>query len=107
GRRRRAPATVGPARPPRGTEPAAVWLSTQTEAFDERAVALDVGVAQVAEQAAALSDEEQQAAAAVVVVLVGLEVFGQVGDALGEQRDLDLRRAGVAFAGRVLGDDLL
>src|SRR5262249_7049153 len=55
-------------------------LSPQPEAFDQRAVAGDVGALQVVQQPAAPADEQQQAPAAVVVVLVHLEVLGQVGD---------------------------
>ena len=43
----------------------------------------------------------------MMIVLVGLEVLGQISDALGEQRDLDLRGTGVAFVRRVLADDFL
>ena len=55
------------------------------------------GALEVVEQAAALADHHQQAAARVVVLLVRLEVLGQVGDALGQDRDLHLRRTGVAL----------
>jgi len=80
-------------------------LAPDPEALDERAVPVDVGGLQVLEQAATLSDQQQQAAPAVVVVLVGLEVLGQVRDALAQQCDLDLGAAGVALTGSVLGDD--
>jgi hypothetical protein len=43
----------------------------------------------------------------VVVVLVRLQVLGEVADALGKQRDLDLCGSGVAGRTAVLGDDLL
>mgnify|MGYP002517089651 CR=1 FL=1 len=42
-----------------------------------------------------------------MILLVLLEVLGQVRDALGEQRDLNLRGAGVALMGSVLSDDVL
>ncbi len=70
------------------------------------AVALDVGLAQVVEQPAALADQQQQAAPAVVVVLVLLQVLGEVRDAVAEQRDLHLGGTGVALGRGVLGDDL-
>src|SRR5690348_12514876 len=82
-------------------------LAAQPETFDDRPVAVDVGLGEVIEQPTALPDEQQQAAAAVVVVLVGLEVLGEVGDAAREQRDLHLRGARVALGGAVLGDNLL
>src|SRR5579875_688441 len=82
-------------------------LAAQAETLDDRPVPVDVGLGQVVEQPAALADEQQQAAAAVVIVLVRLEVLGEVRDAARQQRDLHLRRAGVALGGAVLGDDLL
>ena len=42
-----------------------------------------------------------------MVVLVSPEMFGEVVDALGEQRHLDFRRAGVRIVGSELGDDFL
>src|SRR6185437_9604829 len=65
----------------------------------------DVGVLQVLELAAAHAHELEEAAAGVVVLLVRLEVLGEVRDALAEQRDLDLRRAGVALVRGELLDD--
>src|SRR5438094_852561 len=44
---------------------------------------------------------------AVVVVLVRAQVLGEVLNALGEHRDLHLRRTGVALGGRVVLHDLL
>src|SRR4051794_23379347 len=81
--------------------------STQAEALHDGAVTLDVGLLEIVQEPPALADEQQQATTAVVVVLVLLEVLGQVGDAVREQRDLHLRGAGVALGGGVLGDDLL
>src|SRR6478752_4951752 len=81
--------------------------ATEAEALDDRAVALDLGLLQVVEKTTALADEQQQTTTAVVVVLVLLEVLGEVADAVAEQRDLHLGRAGVALGRGVLGDDLL
>src|SRR5690606_32158480 len=61
---------------------------TDAERRDDLAVPLDVVAAQVVEQAAALADQLQEPAAGVVILRVRLEVLGQIGDALGEQRDL-------------------
>ena len=55
---------------------------------------------------AATADQEQESPTGMVVVLVHLEVLGQVGDPLGEHRDLNLRRAGVALMLGEPGDDL-
>src|SRR5204862_3591896 len=81
-------------------------LSPQPEPLDQRTVAGNVGALQVVEQPAAPADEQQQSTTAVVVVLVHLEVLGQVGDPLGQHRDLDLGRPGVTLGGGVLGKDL-
>jgi len=82
-------------------------LPAQPKALDQRAVPVDVGVAQVGQQPAAAAHEQQQAAAAVVIVLVHLEVLVQVVDPAGHKRDLDLRRTGVTLICRVLREDLL
>ena len=41
----------------------------------------------------------------MVVLLVRLEMLGQVDDPLGQDRDLDFRRSGVALGLRVVLDD--
>ena len=81
--------------------------ATQSETADDRAVTLDVGLLEVVQETTALADEEQQPASAVVVVLVLLEVFGEVRDAVAQERDLHLGGSGVALSGGVLGDDLV
>src|SRR5699024_11820253 len=81
--------------------------TAQAETFDQRPVALDLGLPQVLEQATTLTDQQQQATTRVVVVLVLLEVFGEVLDPLREQGHLDLWGAGVALVRGVLGNDLL
>jgi hypothetical protein len=61
--------------------------------LSERAVAVEVVLLEVVQQAAALTDEHEQTATRVMVLLVAAKVLGQVVDALGQERDLD---AGVA-----------
>src|SRR5262245_45902082 len=82
-------------------------LPAQTETLDERAVPVDVLVAQVGQQPPAAAHQQQQAAAAVVVVLVRPQVLVQVVDPASHERDLDLRRTGVTLIGRILREDLL
>src|SRR5262245_3107548 len=43
----------------------------------------------------------------MIVLAVRLEMFGEIGDAFGQDRDLDLWRSGVAGFGRVFFDKLL
>src|SRR5450631_1611749 len=81
-------------------------LSAQTEALDQLAVTSDVGGLEVAQHALATADQQQQTAAAVVIVLVLTRVLGEVKDAAGEHRDLDLGGTGVTLVGGVLGHDL-
>ena len=65
---RRGPDVTRSGSPWRGAAPST--SAAEAEALDDRAVALDLGLLQVVEQAAALADEQQQATTAVVVVLV-------------------------------------
>src|SRR4051794_30191477 len=82
-------------------------LAAQAEALNQLLVAADILALQVVEQAAALTDHDQETTTAVEVLLVGLEVFGQVADALGQDGDLDFRRTGIALTGLVFLDDFL
>src|SRR6184192_4725065 len=67
-----------------------------SELVDERAVALGVLVLEVLEQPSALADQHQEATPRVVVLGVLLEVIGETVDPFRQERDLDLRRPGVA-----------
>src|SRR6476660_8953560 len=82
-------------------------LAAESESSDDDAVARAVLLHQVGEKAAALADELEEAAARMVVLGKTLEMLGQLLDPLGQERDLDFRRAGVTFLGGVAGDDLL
>src|SRR5215472_6742898 len=98
----------GPCRSPRtrGGKPTPERLLAQTEALDQLVVAVGVLVAEILEQLATVPDHLQQSAARMVVFRVRLEMFGQVRDAVGQQRDLDLRGARVGFVGPELLDDV-
>ena len=80
-------------------------LSAQAEVRDELAVTLEVARLVVVEQTTTLTDQLQQTATRVVVLLVLAQVLGEVVDALGEQRDLDLGGSGVSGALAELADD--
>ena len=81
----------------KGRRAGAPSLFAKTELRDEIGVTLFVLAPEIIEQRTALVDQHQQAAARMVVLRVGLEVLGQVVDALGKDRDLDFRRTGVAL----------
>src|SRR5262245_632815 len=80
-------------------------ILSQAQAADDREVARPVLGAQVVQEARALADHHQEAAPAGMVLLVGAQVLGQPGDALGEQGDLYFRRAGVVGLAPVRIDD--
>src|SRR5829696_2661275 len=92
-------------------EPREPWASSHeplfadAEALDQVRVAVGVLALQVIQQAAALADQFQEAAPGVVVFRVGLEMLGEIADALAEERDLHFGRAGVAVVGLVAVDD--
>src|SRR5438552_1021265 len=67
-------------------------------------VPLDVVVLEVFEEPTTLADQHQEAAPRMMVLRMPLEVFGQAVDPLGEERDLDLRRSGIAVVNPELLD---
>jgi hypothetical protein len=81
-------------------------LSPDPELADQRAIALDVGVPQVVQQTPLLANQEEKAAARVMVLGVHFQVLGELPDARGGERDLDLGRARVLVAAPVLRDQL-
>src|SRR5687768_16467001 len=76
----------------------------EAEADDQSPVPLDVVLLHVVEKAPPTDHQHQQTSPAVVVLLVGLQVLGEVVDALGEDRDLHLGRARVSLVKPVLAD---
>ena len=74
---------------------------------DDGAVPLDVHLLEVAEEVAPMSYHLQKSPAAVVILHVGSQMLGQGVDAVGQDSDLDFRRAGVTLMDGVLRDDSL
>ena len=86
---------------------ASAWrLLADAEPVDQVGVAVACLSLQVVEQPATLADELQQPAARMVILRVGLEVFGQVVDALAEERNLNFRGAGIGVVSLVRADDV-
>ena len=79
-----------------------VALLAQVQLLDDGTVACDIGLLEVTEEVTSVTNHLQHAAAAVMVLVVGLEVLGQSVDAMGKNRNLNLRGAGVALVRRVL-----
>src|SRR5579883_3312913 len=80
-------------------------LAAQPEPLDELLVALVVLALQIVEQPPALAHHHQEAAPGMEVAFVRIEVVRQVLDPLAEDRDLDLRRAGIGLRLRILVDE--
>src|SRR5437016_9140747 len=90
---------------PRRIGPPEVKLATQAETLDERTVAGNVSLLEVAQHALATTNHAQQTALGVEVVLVLLHVLSQILDPLSQDSNLDLRRTGVALGRCVCLDD--
>ena len=67
-----------------------------TEPVDQLLVPVWVDGFDVIEQAAPLAHQLEQAPPRMVILGVGLEVIGEIGNPLGQDRDLDFRRPGIA-----------
>src|SRR5690349_14152471 len=81
-------------------------LAAKTQTFDERLVALGIGLLEISQQAATLVHHLEQAATRMMILVVVGEMLGQVLDACGQQSDLHFRRTGIVLATTVIGDDL-
>src|ERR1700761_2084561 len=81
-------------------------LLAEAELFDQSAVALEVASLEVVQEATAFADQHQQATPRVVIFALLAQVLGEVVDALGEQRDLDLGGPGVLLVCAELRGDL-
>ena len=82
-------------------------LLSDVQLLDDRTVAFNVNLLEVAQQVSSVADHLGQAATAVVVVMVVLEVLGQIVDAVGQNGDLNLGRTCVTLVDRILLDDCL
>src|SRR3981189_2817959 len=90
---------------PKSQKPTGVKSATQAKPVDQGAVALHVDLGPVLEQPAPPANQQQQSAPGVVVVLMQLQVLGQVGDPLAQQRDLGFWPAGVGVMQAVLAQN--
>src|SRR5579883_1436090 len=79
----------------------------EPQALDHLLVPGRVLALEIVEQAAPLADHDEQAAPRVEILGMRREVVGEIADALAEDGDLHLRRAGVALLAGVFLDELL
>ena len=82
-------------------------LLPDAELSDQRTVTVEVFLLEVSQVAAALADEAKERLTAAVVFAVALQVFAQLLDAVGEQRDLTFGITGILRVTGVLLEDLL
>ena len=87
----------------RGIAPRPLLLS-EVELRDDRTVALDVLVAKIRQQAAAMANHLQKPAAGMMILLVLLQMLGEIRDARGQHGNLDFRRTRVALVDGILLD---
>src|SRR5690349_16615359 len=88
----------------RWPSPGAPPSAPETQARDDRSVPFDVLPPQIVQQPAALADQHEEPTPGVMVLGVGLQVVGEIRDALAEQRDLYLGRAGVGLPAARVAD---
>jgi len=73
----------------------ALLFAAELQAVGHFEVMLVIRLAHVGEQAAAMADQFEQTPSAGFIVFVRAQVFGQLTDAAGKDRDLHFGRAGV------------
>src|SRR3954470_14002567 len=73
--------------------------AANAQPLDQRLVTRFVDTSEVIEQLATLGHELEQSTPGMVILDVGLEMLGEAGNALREDRHLHLRRTGVAGLG--------
>ena len=74
-------------------------LLAQAELAQDLLIAIDIILAQIAQQTAAAANHLEQAAAAAVILLMMLEMPIQLADAFRQQCDLHFGRTGITIAG--------
>ena len=80
-------------------------LLAEAETLQKFVILRQVVAFEIVEELATAGGHLKQAAAAVEIFAVCAQVLGQVIDASGEQRDLDLGRPGVGVVDFVFGND--
>ncbi len=82
-------------------------LLSDSELRDDGSVALDVNFFKVVEQTTTLTYHLEQTAARMTILLMGLEMLGEVIDALSEECDLNLWGTRIALVESILIDDFI
>jgi hypothetical protein len=92
-----------PRRGPGLTAPS-IFLLSNAQSINKRPIPGMINAAEVIQQPTPTPDQLQQSSAGMMILLVSLEMLGQVGNAVGQYRNLNLRRSGIFFMPPMLGD---
>lgn len=79
-------------------------LLSQTEFADDCTIAFNVNLLQISEQIPSVTDHLLETTAAMEVLWIGLQMLGQVVDAVRQNRNLHFGRAGIALMSCILLD---
>ena len=82
--------------------PTIMKLLSQAELLNDSTVTLDIGLLKVAKKVSSVTNHLLKASAAVMVLVIGLEMLSEVLDSVGQKRDLNLGRTGIALVSSVL-----
>jgi len=83
------------------------YLLAYSKPLDQILVSREIRIAQIIQKSSSLPDQLQEATTRVVILYMDLEVPGKMLDALAQQRNLHLWRAGVRRMNPELLDRLL
>ena len=89
--------------------PPTLQLLSDVELFDDRPVAVDIGLGQVVQKVSSVTNHLKQTAAGMMIVRILLQMLGQLIDASSQDRDLDFGGTGIllvqliGFDHRILG----
>ena len=81
-------------------------LFSDTQAFNQCTVTIDVLSLQVIQHTSSLTNHHQQTSSGVVIVLVGLQMLSQLCDTIGQQCYLYFGRSGILRILTILCNDL-
>jgi hypothetical protein len=85
----------------------ACCLPFQTQGFNNCPVTVDIFELYIVEQSAASSDQHQQSSAGMMVLLMDLQMFGKIGDSVGQKSNLHFRRSRIGLVQFKFFDQLL
>jgi hypothetical protein len=85
----------------------ACCLPFQTQGFNNCPVTVDIFELHIVEQSSAPSDQHQQSSAGMMILLVDFQMFGKIGDSVGQKSNLHFRRSRIGLVQFKFFDQLL